>query len=137
MFHNANRWFLLGASLIMLGVGIVGILYYKDIEFPFASGNRYVWLYRINYVILTWIILTSSNEKWVRMYGILSGWFMIYLVVGTWFQLPPATMFKLTAADNLLHTNLGLSSIFFALFFSEAKKNTTIEEEDDSDEDLL
>jgi hypothetical protein len=119
----------------MLGVGVVGLFFYKDLEFPFAGGNKAVWLFRINYVILTWIFLASSNEKWIRMFGIISGWFMIYLVVGNWFYLPTVTMLKLTAADNLLHINLGLSSIFFALFFSEPKNISSTEE--DSDEDIL
>ncbi|MCU0417746.1 MAG: hypothetical protein MUE33_11240 [Cytophagaceae bacterium] len=133
MLHNAHRWFLLGASLLMLGIAVIGILLAEDLHFPFAHGNRYIWLYRINYVILTWIILTFTNEKWVRVYGLLSGWAMIYLVLSNWFHLPPGELLGLTGPDNILHINLGLSSIFFALFFSEKKSGVHLEDESDDD----
>jgi len=114
---NPNRWFLLLSSLIMISVA--GIGYLLPGKSLFASEGMTVLLYRLNYAILTWIVLATGNDYFLRVYAILTGWVMIYFVLATWMSLPPDAVFHFTVGDNLLHTNLGLIAIFIAVMYGD------------------
>ena len=112
---NPNRWFLLLSSFIM--ISIAAVAYILPGRIPFAGEGMPVLLYRVNYAVLTWIVLIAGNMFLLRTYAVLSGWIMIFFVLCNWMHFFPDTLFHFTVGDNLLHTNIGLISIFIAVMY--------------------
>jgi|GEM_PF-1972278 hypothetical protein len=114
---NPNRWFLFLSSFIM--ISIVAMSYFvASTDIPFATEGVFVKLYRINYAVIAWMTLLSNNLSTIRTYLVITGWIMIYMVVSTWAYLPPSNAASFTFYDNILHSNIGLISIFIGVIYS-------------------
>ena len=122
---NPNRWFLLLSSLIMIAIALVGY-FMPSIHIPFATEGAAVKLYRFNYGVIAWMILLSNNLFAMRTYLIITGWIMIYMVVSNWTYLPPSQAFHFTFEDNILHSNVGLISIFIGVIYGEKQGSKSL-----------
>lgn len=117
-YKNPNCWFLLLSALLMSSIAIAS--YFMPNKIPFASDGIGIKLYRVNYSILAAMALLSNNIKIMRGYLILSGWVMIYFVVSTWLNLPPESILHFTKQDNILHSNVGIISIFVGVIYGQS-----------------
>ncbi len=117
-YKNPNYWFLLLSALVMIAIGVAS--YFIPEKIPLSANNLPVKLYRLNYGVLALMALLSNNLVIVRSYLIITGWIMIFFVVSTWVHFPIAGMFEFTKQDNILHSNIGVISIFIGVIYGES-----------------
>lgn len=117
-YKNPNYWFLLLSALVMIAIATAS--YFIPSKIPFATDGLFMKLYRLNYGILAIMALLSNNLMIIRTYLILTGWLMIFFVVSTWIDFPPEGFFQFTKADNILHSNIGVISIFVAVIYGDS-----------------
>lgn len=120
-YKNPNYWFLLLSALLMSSIAIAS--YFMPNKIPFASEGLEIKLYRVNYSILAFMALLSNNLLVIRGYLILTGWVMIFFVVSTWLNLPPESVLHFTKQDNILHSNVGVISIFIGVIYGQSRQH--------------
>jgi len=118
-YKNPNYWFLLLSALVMIAIATAS--YFVPDKVPFATDGLLVKLYRLNYGILGIMAIISYNLKIVRTYLIVTGWLMIFFVISSWLDLTPEGMFLFTKPDNILHSNIGVISIFIAVIYGDSE----------------
>jgi hypothetical protein len=123
-YKNPNYWFLLVSALIMMGIAAAS--YYFPDYISFATEGVGVKLYRFNYALVAAMALLTNSLFVIRGFLILSGWLMIYFVVATWLHLPPDSLVHFTKQDNILHTNLGIISIFVGVIYGAAPQKEAL-----------
>ena len=123
-YKNPNYWFLLLSALVMIAIATAS--YFVPGKIPFASEGLLIKLYRLNYGILAIMALLANNLMIVRTYLILTGWLMIFFVVSTWINFPPEGFFQFTKPDNILHSNIGVISIFIGVIYGESDPEETL-----------
>lgn len=116
-YKNPNYWFLFLSALVMIAIATAS--YFVPGKVPFATDGLLIKLYRINYAVLAMMVLLSNNMQVVRTYLIITGWLMIFFVVSSWLDLAPEGMFLFTKSDNILHSNIGVISIFIAVIYGD------------------
>jgi len=117
-YKNPNYWFLLLSALLMSSIAITS--YFMPNKIPFASEGMEIKLYRVNYSIIAVMALLSNSLFIIRGYLILTGWLMIFFVVSTWLNLPPESILHFTKQDNILHSNVGVISIFIGVIYGQS-----------------
>jgi hypothetical protein len=117
-YKNPNYWFLFLSALLMSSIAVVS--YFMPNKIPFASEGIGVKLYRINYSIIALMVLLSNNISIIRCYLILTGWVMIIFVVSTWLNFPSESILHFTKQDNILHSNVGVISIFIGVIYGQS-----------------
>lgn len=125
-YKNPNYWFLLVSALLMASIAMAS--YFMPNKIPFASEGVAIKLYRVNYAIIAGMVLLGNNLLMVRVYLILSGWLMIFFVVSTWLNLPLENILHFTKQDNILHSNLGVISIFIGVIYGQSHQHKHKEE---------
>jgi hypothetical protein len=123
-YKNPNYWFLIVSALIMMCIAVTS--YYFPDHVPFATEGAGVKLYRFNYALVAAMVLLTNNLSIIRGFLILSGWLMIYFVVATWLHFPPDALVHFTKKDNILHTNLGIISIFVGVIYGAAPQKEAL-----------
>lgn len=125
-YKNPNYWFLLVSALLMSSIAIAS--YFMPNKIPFATEGVAIKLYRVNYSIIAAMVLLSNNLWVIRGYLILSGWIMIFFVVSTWLNLPLENILHFTKQDNILHSNVGVISIFIGVIYGQSHQHKHKEE---------
>lgn len=123
-YKNPNYWFLLLSALIMTTIAVVSYFYPSKI--PFATEGVPIKLYRLNYGIIAGMVLLTNNLTAIRAYLIITGWIMIFFVVSTWMDLPIGNILHFTKQDNILHSNIGVISIFIGVIYSQPHSEKTL-----------
>ncbi len=116
-YKNPNYWFLLLSALLMTAIAVIS--YFFPSKIPFATEGVPIKLYRLNYGIIAAMILLTNNLTAIRAYLIITGWIMIFFVVSTWINLPIENILHFTKQDNILHSNIGVISIFIGVIYSQ------------------
>ncbi len=119
-YKNPNYWFLLLSAVLMSAIAVAS--YFMPNKIPFATEGVAIKLYRVNYGILAAIMLLTNNLLAIRTYLILTGWLMIFFVVSTWLNLPLENTLQFTKQDNILHSNIGVISIFVGVIYGDVTK---------------
>jgi len=117
-YKNPNYWFLLLSALLMFAIALASYLMPNKV--PFATEGVPIKLYRLNYGIIAVMVLLTNNLLAIRTYLIVTGWLMIFFVVSTWLNLPPEDIMQFTKQDNILHSNVGVISIFIGVIYGES-----------------
>lgn len=125
-YKNPNYWFLLVSALLMSSIAIAS--YFIPNKIPFATEGIEIKLYRINYALVAAMALLSNNLLVIRVYLVLSGWLMIFFVVSTWLNLPLENILHFTKQDNILHSNVGIISIFIGVIYGQSQQHKHKEE---------
>lgn len=123
-YKNPNYWFLLVSAVLMIAIAVGS--YFMPNKIPFATEGVSIKLYRLNYGIIAVMVLLTNNLLAVRTYLIITGWLMIFFVVSTWLSLPFGSNFQFTKADNILHSNIGVISIFIGIIYTDPTKEKSL-----------
>jgi hypothetical protein len=116
-YKNPNYWFLLLSAVLMTAIAVIS--YFCPSKLPFATEGVPIKLYRLNYGIIALMVLLTNNLTAIRAYLIITGWIMIFFVVSTWINLPIEDVLHFTKQDNILHSNVGVISIFIGVIYSQ------------------
>ena len=125
-YKNPNYWFLFVSTLLMSSIAIAS--YFIPNKIPFATEGIEIKLYRVNYALVAVMALLSNNLLIIRIYLIFSGWMMIFFVVSTWLSLPLESVLPFTKQDNILHSNVGIISIFIGVIYGQSSQHKHKEE---------